>query len=293
MKHVLSIAGSDPGGGAGIQADLKVLSAHGVYGMAIITALTVQNTCGVRSALPVPPDFIAEQFKAVAEDIRIDAIKLGMLGGEAAIARVAALLHDYLQERRSVPVVLDPVMVAKGGHRLLDAGAERVLLRSLLPLATLVTPNLAEASVLAGMPVENLEDMRRAACVLREEFGAKAVLVKGGHLAAEPCDLLVDGMGEYLLSGPRIDARHTHGTGCSLSSAIAARLARGHSLREAVRLSRDYIRAGIAEGLAVGGGIGPIHHFHEFFDPAGQKRPDQNLSTSAISMKGEYQHEFV
>lgn len=293
MKHVLSIAGSDPGGGAGIQADLKVFSAHGVYGMTVITALTAQNTRGVRSSLPVPPDCIAAQFEAVADDIRIDAIKLGMLGGEAAIARVAALLEDYLRGLQALPVVLDPVMVAKGGHRLLDEGAERELVRSLLPQATLVTPNLAEAAVLASVPVETLDDMRRAARVLREELGARAVLVKGGHLEDDPCDLLVDSMGEYLLTGSRIDAKHTHGTGCSLSSAIAANLSRGLSLRESVRCARDYVRSGIAEGLSVGGGIGPIHHFHEFFDPAGEKRPHHTKPTSAISMKGEYQHEFV
>lgn len=267
MKHVLSIAGSDPSGGAGIQADLKVFSAHGVYGMAVITALTAQNTCGVRDSLPVSPEFIASQFEAVADDIRLDAIKLGMLGGDGAIARVAALLEGY----QSVPIVLDPVMVAKGGHRLLDVGAERAL-RSLVPLATVVTPNLAEAAVLAGIPVRSLEDMRRAASLLYSDCGARAVLVKGGHLEEEPCDLLVDDSGEYLLSGPRIDARHTHGTGCSLSSAIAANLARGQSLREAVRRARDYVRTGIAEGLALGQGIGPIHHFHTFFDTKGAAR---------------------
>jgi len=276
VKHLLTIAGSDSSGGAGIQADLKTFSALGTYGMSVVCAVTAQNTRGVKSFLPVDPGLIGEQIDAVFEDIRVDAVKIGMLGGAETVRLVARRLERY---RPSV-VVLDPVMIAKSGHRLLAPEAEEVLAAELLPLADLVTPNLPEAEALAGFPVANIAGMERAAEAIRAK-GAKAVLVKGGHLAPDAGpdgasggvpDLLSDPAGTEIFLGERLDARHTHGTGCSLSSALAAMLARGLPLRETVRQAKAWVARGIREGLAVGGGVGPIHHFHEFYDPEGGRR---------------------
>jgi len=283
VKHLLTIAGSDSSGGAGIQADLKTFSALGTYGMSVICAVTAQNTRGVKSFLPVDIGLIGEQIDAVFEDIRVDAVKIGMLGGADTVRLVARKLKEY----KPPVVVLDPVMVAKSGHRLLAPEAEEVLATELLPLADLVTPNLLEAEALADFLVATVAEMERAAEAIRAA-GAKAVLVKGGPLAAGsgPCgrsggvpdllggvpDLLVDSAGTELFQGERLDARHTHGTGCSLSSALAALLARGLPLREAVRKAKAWVALGIREGLAVGGGVGPIHHFHEFYDPEGGRR---------------------
>jgi len=274
VKHLLTIAGSDSSGGAGVQADLKTFSALGTYGMSVICAVTAQNTRGVRSFLPVDLGLIGEQIDAVFEDIRVDAVKIGMLGGAETVRLVASKLRRY----RPPVVVLDPVMVAKSGHRLLAPDAETVLATELLPLADLLTPNLPEAEALAGFPVRGIEDMERAAAALRAK-GAKAVLVKGGHLETGADDLiggvpdlLRDATGIEIFRGERLDARHTHGTGCSLSSALAALLARGLPLREAVKEAKAWVARGIREGLAVGGGVGPIHHFHEFYDPEGKRR---------------------
>ena len=270
MKHLLTIAGSDSSGGAGIQADLKTFSALGTYGMSVICAVTAQNTRGVRSFLPVDLGLIEAQIDAVFEDIRVDAVKIGMLGNAETTRLVARKLKAY----RPPFVVLDPVMVAKSGHRLLDPAAEAVLAEELLPLADLVTPNLPEAEALAGFAVKDPAAMERAATALRSK-GAKAVLVKGGHLAEGSGgvpDLLADAEGFQVFPGERLEARHTHGTGCSLSSALAALLARGLGLREAVKQAKAWVARGIREGLPVGGGCGPIHHFHEFYDPEGNRR---------------------
>jgi hydroxymethylpyrimidine/phosphomethylpyrimidine kinase len=264
VKHVLTIAGSDSSGGAGIQADLKTFSALGTYGMSVICAVTAQNTRGVRSYRSIERDLIEEQIDAVFSDIRVDAVKIGMLGAAATIDAVAGKLREYAPP----VVVLDPVMVAKSGHRLLEGEAESALLDLLVPLATLVTPNLSEAAALSGFPVTDEKGMRRAAEFLKSR-GAKAVLVKGGHLASSADDALLDESGYHVFRAERIDARHTHGTGCSLSSALAAFLARGLSLHEAAASAKAWVAGGIREGLAIGGGCGPIHHFHEFYDAEG------------------------
>lgn len=221
MKHLLTIAGSDPSCGAGIQADLKTFSALGTYGVSVICAVTAQNTRGVRSSRTLDPEIIAAQLDAVFDDIRVDGVKIGMLADLTTIRTVAAALR-----RRHPPlVVLDPVMASKSGHRLLEPAAEASLVAELFPLATLVTPNLPEAAVPAGFPVSDEEAMEAAARRLLEG-GAGAVLVKGGHREAEATDLLVDAAGVMRYPGPRLPVRHTHGTGCSLASAIAARAAR-------------------------------------------------------------------
>lgn len=257
----LTIAGSDSGGGAGIQADIKTFSALGVYGASVITALTAQNTRAVSMVEPASPAMIAAQIAAVFDDLDLRAVKLGMLGGPEAIATVAQGLAG-----RAVPVVLDPVMVAKSGDRLLPADALDALRDRLLPLATLLTPNLPEAADLLGEPVAHDEDtMIRQGQALRA-MGAQAVLMKGGHATGAECvDLLVMQAGVTRLPAPRQNTRNTHGTGCTLSAAIAAGLAQGRALPEAVTRAHAYLQAAItaADQLAVGSGHGPVHHFHK------------------------------
>ena len=254
----LTIAGSDSGGGAGIQADLKTFEAHGVFGTSVLTALTAQNTRAVEGVHAVPPGFIAAQLDAVASDFRIDVVKTGMLGPPEVVEVVAAGIEGW----RLGPVVVDPVMVAKSGDALLPAEAVEAVRRRLLPLADLATPNAHEAAVLAGFPVATLDDARRAAAVIRA-LGPAAVLVKGGHLDGEPdaVDVLLDADGETLFRAERIATPHTHGTGCTYASAIAANLARGYPLRPAVRRAKAYLTEAIRHGLALGGGHGPTRHF--------------------------------
>ena len=256
--RVLIVAGSDSGGGAGIQADLKAVTALGAFGATAITALTAQNTLGVHGVLPVAPGFIRQQIRVVLEDIGADAIKTGMLHDsptiEAVCAEIAALAPG-------VPLVADPVMVAKGGHALLQPDAVETLKRRLLPLAAIITPNLPEAEVLCGMEIRDVAAMRRAAEMLLT-LGVPAVLLKGGHLdAPEVTDLLAtdDGLMEEFRS-PRIETRHTHGTGCTLASAIAAGLAQGLSLRDAVARARAYVQAAIFAAPGLGQGHGPLDH---------------------------------
>lgn len=258
----LTIAGSDSSGGAGIQADLKTFSALGVYGASAITALTAQNTQGVEAVLVVPPDFVARQIKVVARDLEIDAVKIGMLATSEVIEAVAGALEVALP---GVPVVLDPVMVAASGDVLLDEDAIETLRKVLLPRATLITPNLPEAAKLLGVDETRGESEMAAQAQALKALGAKAVLVKGGHAeGSEAVDLLLDGEGELRLSAPRVATSNTHGTGCTLSSAIAAELAKGASLREAVAAAKAYVTAaiGAADALAIGEGRGPVHHFH-------------------------------
>jgi hydroxymethylpyrimidine/phosphomethylpyrimidine kinase len=258
----LTIAGSDSSGGAGIQADLKTFSALGVYGASAITALTAQNTQGVEAVLVVPPDFVARQIKVVARDLEIDAVKIGMLATSEVIEAVAGALEAALP---GVPVVLDPVMVAASGDVLLDEDAIETLRTVLLPRATLITPNLPEAAKLLGVDVAATESEMLVQAKALKALGAKAVLVKGGHAEGpEAVDLLLDGEGELRLSAPRVATSNTHGTGCTLSSAIAAELAKGASLREAVAAAKAYVTAaiGAADALAIGEGRGPVHHFH-------------------------------
>jgi hydroxymethylpyrimidine/phosphomethylpyrimidine kinase len=257
----LTIAGSDSGGGAGIQADLKTFSALGVYGASAITALTAQNTREVRAIFDVDPEFIAAQIDTLFDDLAIDAIKIGMLSRPEVIEVVAR----RLAARGARNLVLDPVMVAKSGDRLLRDEAVAALREILLPMAAVVTPNLPEAAVLLGR--EGLEDEADMAATARGilDLGAKAVLLKGGHLeGAESCDYFTDGQAERLFSAPRIATKNTHGTGCTLSSAIAANLALGHPLIEAIGAAKDYVSQAIAaaDRLIVGSGHGPVHHFH-------------------------------
>lgn len=261
VSIALTIAGSDSGGGAGIQADLKAFSALGIYGASVITALTAQNTRTVIMVEPASVDMIAAQMAAVFDDLDVRAVKLGMLGARDVIATVAQGL-----EGRDLPVVLDPVMVAKSGDRLLPADALDALRSLLLPRATVLTPNLPEASDLLGCAVAQSEaEMIRQAHALRA-MGAQAVLMKGGHAAGAECvDLLVTATDTMRLVAPRIDTRNTHGTGCTLSAAIAAALAQGMTLSAAVVRAHGYLQGAIAaaDRLAVGSGHGPVHHFHK------------------------------
>jgi len=265
IRNVLSIAGSDPSGGAGIQADLKTFSARGTYGMAALTALTAQTTQAVSAVHPVPADLVAEQIRMVFADVRVDAVKIGMIAN-AEIAEVVALA---LAPHRHVPVVLDPVMIAKGGARLLDPAAVSALTRHLLPIATLLTPNLPEAAALLGEEEAlDRETMLAQAARLRA-LGPEMVLVKGGHLPGDssPDVLAVDG-GEVWFDGPRIATPNTHGTGCSLSSALAAELAKGRSAHQAVAAAKAWLTEAVRRSpeLSAGHGHGPVHHFHQFWE---------------------------
>jgi hydroxymethylpyrimidine/phosphomethylpyrimidine kinase len=258
--RVLVVAGSDSGGGAGIQADIKTITVLGGYAATAITALTAQNTLGVFGVLPIDPEFVAEQMAVVLSDIGADAIKTGMLYSEEIIAAVASMLEF---RARHLPVIVDPVMVAKGGTALLQQRARAALVERLLPLAALLTPNAPEAAVLAGMDVETVTDMERAADRLLA-MGASAVLVKGGHLPGDTIvDLLrtADGDGASF-EHPRIASRSTHGTGCTLASAIATGVAHGFTLRDAVARAEDYVHEAIRTAPGLGKGCGPLNHGH-------------------------------
>lgn len=256
MHRALTIAGSDSGGGAGIQADLKTFAAHRVFGTSAITAVTAQNTRGVRLWQALPVELVVAQIEAVIEDIGADAVKIGMLGN-AAIVRAVAQAIDRL---RLAPVVLDPVMIAKGGDRLLEEDAVNELRDTLLPRAHVVTPNIPEAEVLARRPIRSLDDMRDAAIGI-QRLGPRVVLVKGGHAeGAEAVDVGCTPDGLVELRGPRLATRHTHGTGCTLSSAIAANLANGRSDVEALREAKRYLEGAIRHAPEIGGGHGPLDH---------------------------------
>lgn len=261
IRNVLSIAGSDPSGGAGIQVDLKAFSARGVYGMAAITALTAQNTQGVSGVQVVPADFVAQQIKAVFADVRVDAVKIGMI----ANGEIAQAVADVLAAHKGIPMVLDPVMIAKGGASLLDTCAISVMIHHLMPLATLVTPNLPEAAALLGQAEAQDRVTMQAQAEKLLTLGAQAVLLKGGHLPGDDSpDVLVSTTGTRWFEGRRINTANTHGTGCSLSSALAAELAKGLSLQNAVATARTWLRGAVssADRLMVGSGHGPVHHFH-------------------------------
>ncbi len=262
IANVLTIAGLDPSGGAGILADVKAMSACGTYGMAVVAALTAQNTCGVSGWQPVAPDFVRAQIDAIFEDIRVDAIKIGMLGTPEVIDAVA----EALERHRPPFVVLDPVMVAKGGDRLLAKEAESALCERLLPLTTVITPNLPEAAVLAGeAEIRERGEMPALARKLLERLAPDAwVYLKGGHLTeSESPDLLLSRETSLTFEAPRISTKNTHGTGCTLSAAIAAQLGRGESVPEAVRKAKAYVYEAIAHAdeLGVGHGHGPTNHF--------------------------------
>lgn len=254
--RVLSIAGSDSGGGAGIQADIKTITMMGGFATTAITALTAQNTQGVQAILDVPPDFLRCQIRCVLDDLGTDAFKTGMLGGAGAISVVAEEIRRY----RDVPFVLDPVMVAKGGAPLLQQDAVSALTEQLFPLCTLLTPNLPEAETLLGRPITDETAMREAAAALRQR-GAHAVLLKGGHLeGSRLVDVLVTDTGTEIFTSERIDTRHTHGTGCTLASAVATLLAQGCPLPDAVSEARLALRAAILAAPGFGAGAGPLGH---------------------------------
>ncbi len=268
IRNVLSIAGSDPSGGAGIQADLKAFSARGVYGMAALTALTAQNTQGVSAVRALPPEFVAEQIRMVFADIRVDAVKIGMIANSGIAESVAEILAGC----KGVPVVLDPVMIAKGGASLLDPDAVSALVRHLLPLATMLTPNLPEGAALLG-EAEATDRPAMAAQALRLlDCGPSAVLLKGGHLGGQSSpDVLATRDGIHWLEGQRLATINTHGTGCSLSSAIAGELAKGSSFLDAGSVAKSWLSAAIASSgrLDVGSGHGPVHHFHQLWQTEG------------------------
>ncbi|UPY35261.1 bifunctional hydroxymethylpyrimidine kinase/phosphomethylpyrimidine kinase [Sediminicoccus sp. KRV36] len=255
--RVLICAGSDSGGGAGIQADIKAVTALGGFAMTAITALTAQNTLGVQGVVGVAPEFIRRQMQSVLEDLGADAIKTGMLHD---VATINAVCDEITWRAADVPLVADPVMVAKGGHRLLAQDAVETLKRRLLPLAAVITPNLPEAEELSGLAITNEAGMHQAAAALLA-MGARAVLLKGGHMEGDLLvDLLVTPQGTHRYEDQRIATRHTHGTGCTLASAIAAGLAQGLALEPAVRRARAYVRAAIQGAPGFGAGHGPLDH---------------------------------
>ncbi len=254
MKRILTIAGSDSGGGAGIQADLKAITLLGGYGMSVLTALTAQNTVGVQAIHEVPASFVEKQIDSVLSDIGADAIKTGMLANREIIEVVAKKVQQY-----GIPVVVvDPVMVAKGGAPLLRQDAQDRLVETLLPLATVVTPNLPEASVLTGMKITSVEEMKKAARRIYQ-LGAKHVVVKGGHLKGLAIDLFYDGERLVEIEGERIETKNTHGTGCTFASALATFLAKGDPVEEAVRRAKAFITLAIRSGIRIGRGVGPTN----------------------------------
>ncbi|MFF9475276.1 bifunctional hydroxymethylpyrimidine kinase/phosphomethylpyrimidine kinase [Streptomyces roseolus] len=253
---VLTVAGSDSGGGAGIQADLKTMLALGVHGMSVVTAVTAQNSRGVHGVWELPEEAVRAQYRAVVDDIGVHAVKTGMLASAALVETVAELLAGA-----DVPVVVDPVGVSKHGDPLLAPSALESVRRALLPVATVATPNLDEVTQLTGVHVVYESDMRNAADGVLS-YGPEWVLIKGGHLptGAEAVDLLTDGTEEHWLRAPRYDNRHTHGTGCTLASAVASGLAKGLPVPEAVRQAKAYVTGALAAGFALGEGIGPVDH---------------------------------
>ncbi|WP_026414655.1 bifunctional hydroxymethylpyrimidine kinase/phosphomethylpyrimidine kinase [Actinomadura oligospora] len=251
---VLTVAGSDSGGGAGIQADLKTMLANGVHGMSVIAAVTAQNSLGVQGYWELPAEAVRAQLDSVLSDIGVDAVKTGMLASRPLVELVSEVLAEV-----PAPVVVDPVGVSKHGDSLLAGDAVEAVRKRLLPIATVVTPNLFEVEQLTGVKVVDESGMRAAAEAVKE-LGPQWVLVKGGHLPGEPADLLFDGVAEYRFTAERHDNRHTHGTGCTLASAIASNLAKGEPVPEAVEKAKRYVTGAIAAGFPLGSGIGPVDH---------------------------------
>jgi hydroxymethylpyrimidine/phosphomethylpyrimidine kinase len=260
----LTIAGSDSGGGAGIQADLKAFAALGVYGCSAITSLTAQNTLGVQGVLPILPEFVTAQINSVLGDIHVGAIKTGMLATAEIIEVVANILNNY----PAIPLVLDPVMVATSGDRLLAQSAIAVLIKNLIPRAIVITPNLLEAAALLNAPLAQTQAQIQQQAEQLLAMGAQAVLMKGGHAqGAEANDFLFTHNEQFLFSAPRIDTKNTHGTGCTLAAAITAGLAKKLSLHDAVAQAKDYLHKALLQShkLNIGQGVGPVHHFHPFY----------------------------
>ena len=275
MKTALTIAGSDCSGGAGIQADLKTMTMNGVYAMSVITALTAQNTTGVRAIQESTPDFLKQQLDSVFEDIHPDAVKIGMVASSSLIRVIAASLRHYDAQN----VVVDPVMVASAGSSLMRLDAVQTLVKELLPISTLVTPNIPEAQVLSGITIENTEDMAAAARQIGDTYQC-AVLLKGGHRVNDAKDLLYAQGQLVWFAGRRIDNPNTHGTGCTLSSAIAANLAKGLPLAESVQRAKDYVSSALAAMLDLGTGSGPLNH--GFCLQGGYARTDAGLAQQHV-----------
>ncbi|MEU1254264.1 bifunctional hydroxymethylpyrimidine kinase/phosphomethylpyrimidine kinase [Streptomyces sp. JL3001] len=258
IPRVLTVAGSDSGGGAGIQADLKTMLALGVHGMSVITAVTAQNSLGVQGAWELPVEAVRAQYRSVVDDIGVQAVKTGMLASAELVEAVAELIGGT-----DAPAVIDPVGVSKHGDSLLASSALESVRTKLLPVATVATPNLDEVAQLTGVHVESEEQLRQAAAAVLE-YGPRWVLIKGGHLPGDAVDLLTDGSAEHWLRAPRHDNRHTHGTGCTLASAIASGLAKGLAVPEAVTAAKEYVTGAIESGFALGRGIGPVDHGWRF-----------------------------
>ncbi|MFS8201998.1 bifunctional hydroxymethylpyrimidine kinase/phosphomethylpyrimidine kinase [Streptomyces sp. CWNU-52B] len=272
---VLTVAGSDSGGGAGIQADLKTMLALGVHGMSVLTAVTAQNSLGVQGAWELPVEAVRAQYRSVVDDIGVQAVKTGMLSSAELVEAVAELIAGT-----DAPAVVDPVGVSKHGDPLLASSALDSVRTRLLPVATVATPNLDEVAQLTGVRVESADGMRRAAAAVLS-YGPTWALIKGGHLsgddAVEAVDFLTDGSDELWLRAPRFDNRHTHGTGCTLASAIASELAKGRTVPDAVVAAKEYVTGAIAAGFALGAGIGPVDHGWRF----GEGRPDRGRGPGA------------
>ncbi len=260
MKKVLSIAGSDCSGGAGVQADLKTFSAHGVFGMSVIVSVVAENTCRVIDRQDIAPEMVGKQIDAVFEDIGADAVKIGMLSSSACMEAVAERMIYYQPEN----IVIDPVMYAKNGCPLMEVEAVGTLIREIIPLADVLTPNIPEAEKIAGMRIGSVSDMESAARKIYG-MGAGAVVVKGGHATGSALDVLFDGKAFYRFEEERIPTKNTHGTGCTFSSAIASELAVGRSIPEAVENAKAYVTMAIRHSLAIGKGNGPTHHFYELY----------------------------
>lgn len=264
MKNLLTIAGSDSCGGAGIQADLKTFSAHGVYGMSAITAITAQNTQGVFAVQDINPEIIEAQIDAIFQDIEVHGVKIGMVSQIETIKAIGKKIKQYNPPN----VVVDPVMISKSGYDLLKPEAKATLIKELIPLAKLITPNLPEAEAITGRKIETLEDMKVAAREIYK-MGVKNVLIKGGHLPDRAVDVLYDGEEFTFYEMDRIDTKNTHGTGCTLSSSIAANLGKGQDIKTALKNSKEYITLAIKHSIELGKGVGPTNHFYSLYEKAG------------------------
>ncbi|WP_333638602.1 bifunctional hydroxymethylpyrimidine kinase/phosphomethylpyrimidine kinase [Tissierella praeacuta] len=260
MKKLLTIAGSDSCGGAGIQADLKTFSAHRVYGMSVITAVTAQNSQGVFAVQDISVDIIQKQIEVIFDDIFVDATKIGMVSKTETIKTIADTLNKYKINN----LVVDPVMVSKSGFHLLQPDAKEALINHLFPITTVVTPNIPEAEVITGLEIQNLNDIEKAAKIIYK-MGPKYVLVKGGHMEGEALDVLYDGQKFNYYNSPRINSKNTHGTGCTLSSAIASNLGKGLSVTESIEKAKTYITLAIENSFPIGKGVGSVHHFYELY----------------------------
>ena len=280
MKRVLTIAGSDSGGGAGIQADLKTFSSLGVYGMSAITSITAQNTVGVQGIHDLPPEFVALQIDSVISDIGVDAAKTGMLSSSAIIDVVASKVKKY-----KIPnLVIDPVMYAKSGDPLLRPDARDTLINKLLPLSTLITPNISEAEFLSGIKIKGIEDMKKAGKKIKKRVGAD-VLVKGGHLRGKAVDILYTDGEFFIFESERIDTKNTHGTGCTYSAAIASELAKGYSLYDAVKSAKDFITEAIKNSIEIGKGRGPTNPIATLYRDAEKHRLLQDIESAIEKLK--------